>query len=169
MHGESVLVPWIKERFVMTKFKSALASLALVFALVFSAQAKSPVPDLNLSRSGLALRGYDPVAYFTAGKPTKGLKSISTKHAGGIYYFSSDKNRKLFVQNPKKFLPAYGGYCAYGTATGVKVDGHPRIWHIVNNQLYLNITPSIDRTWQKRTGTYIKRANNNWPKIRSKR
>lgn len=159
---------------MIIRFKSALVSLALVFALVFSAQvfsaqAKSPVPDLNLSRAGLALRGYDPVAYFTVGKPTKGLKSISAKHAGGIYYFSSDENQKLFVRNPKKYLPAYGGYCAYGTATGVKVDGHPRIWHIVNNQLFLNITPSVDRTWQKRTGTYIKRANKNWPKIRNKR
>jgi len=130
--------------------------------------AKTPIPSLNLSSSGLALRGYDPVAYFKSNKPIKGKSSISTKNAGATYYFSSAANKELFLQNPTKYLPAYGGYCAYGTAVGAKVDGDPNIWHIVNGKLYLNITRPIDRTWNRDRAGYIKDANRQWPKLRNK-
>ncbi len=144
--------------------------LALIIGLISpnAGLAKSPVPQLNLSNSGLALRGYDPVAYFTLGKPTKGKRDISVKNSGGTYYFASQNNKDRFLQNPTKFLPQYGGYCAYGTAVKNKVDGDPRIWHIVNGKLYFNITRSVDRTWKRNTNGYIKKANRNWPKLKNR-
>ena len=72
---------------------------------VQSAHAKTPVPSLNLSQSGLALRGYDPVAYFKAGKPVKGSKNFAGLHSGGTYYFSSQENKVAFQNNPAKYLP----------------------------------------------------------------
>jgi len=143
---------------------------ALVAVGVFwnsTSEAKSPVPSLNLSQSGLALRGYDPVAYFNAGKPVKGKSSISVSNAGATYRFSSQANKDLFLQNPTKYLPAYGGYCAYGTAVGAKVDGDPKVWSVVNGRLYLNINRSVDRTWKKAKGTYIRQANKAWPGLKN--
>lgn len=134
-------------------------------ATVGPAQAQA-VHELNLSRSGLALRGVDPVSYFTAGKPLKGDKGITLSHKGGTYRFTSEANKALFVKDPDKYLPAFGGYCAYGTAVNAKVDGDPYIWHIVDDQLYLNITRSVDRVWQRNIPKYIKDANKNWPRIK---
>ena len=133
-----------------------------------SAMAKTPVPSLNLSQSGLALRGYDPVAYFTAGKPVKGSTDITLRHGGGTYHFSTEQNRNAFQSNPAKYLPQYGGFCSYGAAANYKVDGDPKVWNIVDGKLYLNINKSIDRSWDRRRGFYIKKANSNWPKIKDR-
>ena len=124
------------------------------------------VPELNLSRSGLALRGVDVVSYFVAGEPQKGREEFSVSHAGGTYWFTSQVNKDLFLSNPDKYLPAYGGYCSYGTAVNAKVDGDPYIWHIIDGRLYLNITRSVDRVWRRDIPGYINQADRNWPKIK---
>ena len=130
-------------------------------ATVFAA-----TPELNLSWTGLVLRGYDPVAYFTVGEPVKGKRSLSVEHAGGTYRFSSEETQELFLADPEKYLPAYGGYCAHGTAQNTKVGGDPRIWHIVDGRLYLNITRDVDRIWQQDIAGYIADADRNWPSIK---
>lgn len=139
--------------------------MALVMPLAVGAQ---NLPELNLSKSGLALRGVDPVSYFTAGKPVKGSAEISTQHEGGTYHFASEQSKATFLSDPAKYLPAFGGYCAYGTAVGAKVDGNPNHWNIVEGQLYLNITHSVDRTWKRNTPKYIAQAEQNWPDLKSK-
>ena len=137
--------------------------IASAVALAIPAPAFSMnIPELNLSRTGLALRGVDPVSYFTVGKPVKGQKSITAELRGGTYWFSSEENKALFLKNPDAYLPAYGGYCAYGTAVKTKVDGDPYIWHIIDDQLYLNITKPVDRVWRKNIPGYIRDANKNW-------
>jgi YHS domain-containing protein len=130
--------------------------------------AKTPVASLNLSQSGLALRGYDPVAYFKVGKPVKGSKDIAVLHGGGTYYFLSEDNKAAFQSNPAKYLPEYGGFCSYGAAANYKVDGDPKVWNIVNGKLYLNINKSIDRAWDRKQSFYIKKADKNWPKIKDR-
>lgn len=126
----------------------------------------SGVPELNLSRSGLALRGVDPVSYFVARKPLQGRKDIVLEHKGGTYWFGSQETLSLFQSNPEKYLPAFGGYCAYGTAVNTKVDGDPNVWHIVAGQLYLNINRSVDRVWQRNIPKYLRDANKNWANIK---
>ncbi len=123
-------------------------------------------PELNLSRSGLAVRGVDLVSYFTVGSPQKGRKDISVNYKGGTYRFLSAENKALFEKDPERYLPAYGGFCAYWTAVNAKVNGDPYVWHIVDGQLYFNITRSVDRVWQRNIPKYIKDANNNWPDLK---
>lgn len=144
--------------------------LAVLIGLVFItfALAKSPIPSLNLSNAGLALRGYDPVAYFNVGKPVRGKRTIATKNGGARYQFSSEENKQEFLLNPGKYLPEYGGYCAYGTAVNNKVDGDPKVWRIVDGKLYLNINRSVERTWKRDTKGYIRKANKNWPRLRNR-
>ncbi|MGI9364680.1 MAG: YHS domain-containing (seleno)protein [Rhizobiaceae bacterium] len=147
---------------------SLLAALALVLVQMHPVAAASPVPSLNLSKSGLALRGYDPVAYFNAGKPVKGDASITVKNGGAEYRFSSQENKALFVADPKKYLPEFGGFCAYGAAVNYKVDGDPKVWNIVDGKLYLNINRSVDKTWRGDKQTYISKANKNWTKLKNR-
>ncbi|MEP4194322.1 MAG: YHS domain-containing (seleno)protein [Aliishimia sp.] len=147
----------LSRRLFMTTFIAATTAFP-VFA--------SDVPELNLSRSGLALRGVDPVSYFEAGKPLQGRKDIVLDYKGGTYRFGSQETLALFKSNPEKYLPAFGGYCAYGTAVNTKVDGDPNVWHIVDGQLYLNINRSVDRVWQRNIPRYLRDANKNWPNIR---
>ena len=141
--------------------RTAVTGLALMVSTKFAA-AKN-LPELNLSSSGLALRGYDPVAYFTQGQPVMGDASLALSYKGGTYHFASAEHQQMFVENPERFLPQYGGYCAYGTAVGAKVDGDPNLWTIVDDKLYLNITRSIDRVWHRNKPRYISDANKNWP------
>lgn len=137
----------------------------LAIAVVSPAYAMN-VPELNLSRSGLALRGVDPVSYFGAGEPIQGRKDITYEYKGGTYRFSTSDNLDLFKKNPDAYLPAFGGYCAYGTAVKTKVDGDPFVWHIVDDQLYLNINRSVDRVWKRNVPKYLRDANKNWPVIK---
>ena len=157
----------LKRIFAATLFV-LVAGLVTVNLAQTDAMAKTPVASLNLSSSGLALRGYDPVAYFTAGKPVKGSSKITAKHAGGTYHFSSEANKKSFLASPAKYLPQYGGFCAYGTAAGYKVDGDPKVWNVVDGKLYLNINKSVDRAWDRKQSFYIKKADKSWTKIRNK-
>ena len=144
-------------------FVFATATLLAVPAPVFAKN----IPELNLARSGLALRGVDPTSYFTEGKPVKGSRNITTTHNGGTYRFVSEASQALFESDPEAYLPAYGGYCSYGTAVKTKVDGDPYIWHIVDGKLYLNITRSVDRVWQRDIPGYISDANKNWTWLES--
>ena len=145
--------------------KSVVSALFVSLILSLPALAQN-IPELNLSRSGLALRGVDPVSYFTAGEPQKGSRSITTEHAGGTYRFVSEESRKQFLRDPDKYPPKYGGYCAYGTAVGAKVEGDPYLWSIVDGELYLNINRSVDRLWKTNIPGFIEQADDNWPGLK---
>lgn len=125
----------------MNKFKSLIGGVALSVALATSALAAGV--DINASSTGLAMQGYDPVAYFTVGEATKGDYRITALHDDALYRFSSEENKAAFEANPEAYLPAYGGYCAFGTAMGFKFDGDPNHWKIVDNKLYLNLSKDI--------------------------
>ncbi len=124
--------------------------------------------DVNATSTGLALRGYDPVAYFTNGKPTPGDFQITAEYDGATYRFSSEENKAAFVADPEAFAPAYGGYCAFGTAMGFKFDGDPELWRIVDNKLYLNLAPGIQKRWEADRANLIVAADTNWTTIEDK-
>ena len=137
-----------------------------IIGLVISATANA---DIYTNKHGVAIRGYDPVAYFEQGKPTKGKKSISVKHSNGATYrFSSEANKELFVANPDNYLPQYGGYCAFGVAMAVqKFATDPKAWNIVDGKLYLNLNPKVKKRWEKDIPGFIRGSDNNWPLISS--
>src|SRR3974390_3790281 len=93
--------------------KLALLLFSLALAVPLYAQTKSL---LNLDKNGLALQGYDPVAFFTDNKPVKGKADLKSVYQGAIYYFASTENKASFDKEPAKYEPAFGGYCAYGVS-----------------------------------------------------
>jgi YHS domain-containing protein len=128
----------------------------------------APSVEVNADAMGLMIRGYDPVAYFTEGRPVPGNPDISVEYGGGKYLFSSTKNRDTFQADPDKYVPQYGGYCAFGVFEGKKFDVDPASWRIVDGKLYLNLNPVVLGMWSKDTDRYLQEAEKNWPKIRDK-
>lgn len=150
----------------MNKFKSLISGLALSVTLATSALAAGV--EINASSTGLAMQGYDPVAYFTAGEATKGDYRITALHDEALYRFSSEENKAAFEANPDAYLPAYGGYCAFGAAMGFKFDGDPNHWKIVDNKLYLNLSKDIQERWEGDIPGFIESASANWETIAEK-
>lgn len=118
---------------------------------------------------GLAISGYDPVAYFTLNKALKGSKENAVVYEGVTYYFSSAANRDEFKKNPAKYEPAYGGWCAYAMgAKGEKVEIDPKTFKIVNGRLNLFYNKFFNNTltdWNRNEGSLKKNADANWSKI----
>jgi len=150
----------------MNTFKTLLGGVALSVALATSALAAGV--EINASSTGLALQGYDPVAYFTDGAPTKGSYKITSVFNDATYRFVSEEHKAAFEKNPEAYLPAYGGYCAFGTAMGFKFDGDPNHWKIVDNTLYLNLSQDIQQRWEGDIPGFIQNANVNWTDIADK-
>jgi YHS domain-containing protein len=127
--------------------------------------------EVNVSRglveSGkpLAVHGYDVVSYFTDGKPTHGSSKFDEVYQGATYRFSSEENLKAFKDNPVKYAPQFGGFCAYGTALGKKFDGDPEDWTIAEGKLYLNLNPDIQVKFRTDVPGFISKAEKNWTKI----
>ncbi|TCR66417.1 YHS domain-containing (seleno)protein [Bosea sp. BK604] len=133
-----------------------------------AARADTPRPVNTLgSRDTVAIRGYDPVAYFREGGPRPGKPEFSISHAGATWRFASAENKALFEADPERYLPAYGGFCAYGTSRGYLVKIEPEAWSIVDGRLYLNYDLDVRRTWLGDTRKYIARAEGNWPRLGS--
>lgn len=113
-----------------------------------------------------AIDGYDVVAYFTASKPIKGDKQFSHQWEGATWYFASAAHRDLFKADPKKYAPAFGGFCAYGVSQGYKVKIEADAWDIVDGVLYLNYDLGVQKSWRKDRPGYITKAKNIWPSLK---
>ncbi|MEM9053819.1 MAG: YHS domain-containing (seleno)protein [Pseudomonadota bacterium] len=122
-------------------------------------------PIYTSKRSNLALQGYDTVAYFTIGEPTKGSADYTTTYQGAEFRFVSEENLNLFLGDPEKYVPQYGGYCAWAVAQGKTAKGDARRWAIVDGKLYLNYNGSIQRKWDKDRTGFIVKGDQNWPSV----
>ncbi len=120
----------------------------------------------NTAVNSVGVQGYDPVAYHTGGGPIKGNGHHIAVHQGTTYLFISEDNQKAFEANPSKYLPAFGGYCAYGVSVGKKFVGDPLVWRVVDGKLYLNLDKDIQVTWMQDIPGNIVKANENWPRIK---
>jgi hypothetical protein len=114
---------------------------------------------------GVALRGYDPVAYFEANMPVKGLPAHSFTYRDSKFLFVTAANLKKFSANPEKYAPQFGGYCALGTANGYKVKTEPDAFKVVDGKLYFNYNRKVLELWTQDQPGYIARANQNWPEV----
>lgn len=112
----------------------------------------------------VAVGGYDAVSYHT-GAPTRGSGNHTVNYNGATYLFATEANLKAFNKNPAKYVPAYGGFCAYGAAVGKKFVGDPTVWKIVDGTLYLNLNADVSRVWHKDILGNIKKADANWKTI----
>jgi hypothetical protein len=114
---------------------------------------------------GVAVGGYDPVAYFTEGKPVKGSPAITANHEGAVWRFASAENRAAFLADPAKHKPQYGGHCAWAAAEGYLAKGDPNHWRIVDGKLYLNYDAGIQRRWSADIPGFVRKGDANWPRI----
>ncbi|MEJ7644793.1 MAG: YHS domain-containing (seleno)protein [Chryseolinea sp.] len=141
------------------------AFIPAVLAGELFAQVKNE--HLNL-KDGLAIEGYDPVAYFVTGKAIDGKNNLSAKVDQITYRFSSAANRELFLKDPQKYQPQYGGWCAYAMGdNGDKVEVDPETFKIIDNKLYLFYNAYFNNTlkkWNADEGNLKKNADLNWKK-----
>ncbi len=143
-------------------FRPRLAlALSLAFGLAASAAYGGEINDVD----GPAIKGYDPVAYFTAGKPVAGSAQFTALYKGATFRFASAANRDAFAAAPEKYAPQYGGFCAYGAAGGYKAVIDPAAYTIANGKLYLNYNSRIQRSWNQDQSGYIAKADKNWPSV----
>lgn len=116
----------------------------------------------NLTFQGVAIQGYDPVAYFTEAKPVPGDPKITATHDGAIYRFASAEHKTMFESDPGKYVPQYGGFCAYGAAQGYNAPVEPEQFTIADGKLYLNYNADVRKRWNEDRGGYISKADAYW-------
>lgn len=127
---------------------------------------QAPVYTGVLSR--VAVGGYDPVAYFTDGHPVRGTTQFRIMHQGYEYHFANAEHLAAFRANPSRYLPQYGGYCAWAVSQGYTASGNPNNWRIVDGRLYLNYNAEIQTRWEQDIPGHIRSANGNWPSVLSR-
>ena len=138
--------------------------VAALVAVAAPAFAKEPL----YTGGGLALSGYDAVAYFSEGKPVKGRPEFETQWGGARWQFASAANREAFVKSPDRYAPQYGGYCAYAVSKGSTASADPMVWRIVDGKLYVNYSKSVQGLWGQDIPGNINKANGNWPAVLAK-
>lgn len=139
--------------------------IALLIINVISANAqKSEI----FAPAGKAIKGYDPVAFFSMSKAVKGNDSLSYEWKEATWLFSSAENLKAFKANPEKYAPQYGGYCAYGCSEDHKAPTQTDTWTIVGDKLYFNYNLKVKEMWMKDQKQRIKEADEKWPGIKNK-
>jgi YHS domain-containing protein len=150
-----------KRVFVAMGFASLLTGM-----LTISAFAEDGKALISADKDRIAIQGYDTVAYFTLGQPTKGQANFEYSWHGARWLFASAEHRDLFSRNPETFAPRFGGFCALAMANGVRVTPDPEAWIIVDGRLYLNAgkLTAEDRA-QYVQGAAIPKAEENWAKL----
>ena len=117
------------------------------------------------SSSGLAIRGTDPVAYFTEGEVVEGDENYEIEWNGAVWRFSSAENQELFKSDPEAYAPQYGGYCAKAISEGNLVSTDPDAWKIVDDKLYLNYSKGVQEQWTEDIEGNIALGDEMWPDV----
>ncbi len=151
---------------VVGVFVLALAAILVGSNAFAAAGADTTIPVFT--ENGVAIRGTDPVAYFTQAQPVQGSAEFATEYQGVTWHFASAANRATFLSDPEKYAPAYGGYCAYALSLGAyKVETDPNAWSIVDGRLYLNKTPVVRSIWETDIPGNIVKSEANWTTVLS--
>lgn len=129
-------------------------------------QSSQSTSDVNKTRDGVAVKGYDVVSYFDQKKPMKGNPTYSYQYAGAKYEFVSAEHLAMFQNNPESYLPQYGGYCSVGASRGHKADIDPEAWAVIDGKLYLNSSKGAQKLFDQDPHATIKQADTNWSKLK---
>ncbi len=153
------------------RHRARCARRTAIVAFVVSA-ALAPIPaaaaekdPIFATRGDLAIRGYDPVAYFTEGEAVKGRKEFTLGWQGADWRFASEENRNLFADDPEKYAPQYGGYCAWAVSRNYTAPTDPDAFTVVGDKLYLNYNRKIMEQWLEDRDANIESADGNWPTV----
>lgn len=137
---------------------------AIPAVAVFSTPAFAAKPAVFAS-GGIAINGYDPVAYFTEGKAVAGDPAITSDWNGVLLQFASAANKATYDADPETYAPQYGGYCAFAVSKGATAPTDPEAWTIHDGKLYLNFSIGVRATWRKDIPGNVAKADANWPKV----
>jgi YHS domain-containing protein len=140
--------------------KLILSLIAVALTLPVFAQTNKML--LNLDKSGVAIQGYDPVAFFTDNKPVKGKPELSARYHGALYFFASKEHRDTFKADPAKYEPSFGGYCAYGVSRGKLVEIDVEAFQIVDGRLLLQYSKDVREKFNQDSKGNLMKADSNW-------
>ncbi|MCL6268405.1 YHS domain-containing protein [Sansalvadorimonas sp. 2012CJ34-2] len=154
----------------MSRARWVRALFIFLLAAGFSAAVQAAERFHTTALGNAAVGGYDAVAYFTEGKPLKGLRKFTFRWQGANWRFASMQNMDLFKSNPEKYAPRYGGHCAWAvSARKMLYRGNPRSWQIVDGALYLNHNPSVEKRWLDDVSGHIQKADTVWDELNEDR
>jgi YHS domain-containing protein len=137
-------------------------ALLVIAAFVSNLPAGEPV---NVDSNGVAIQGYDPVAYFTDGRPVKGKPELVATYNSATYYFASVEHKTQFEKEPGKYAPRFGGFCAFGVSHGAIAPSSVDAFQIIDGQLVLQNNKDILKRWQEDSEGNLKKAEANWPQL----
>ena len=143
--------------------------VVLVLALSLATLAQQKKRLLNLNEDGVAVQGYDVVAFFTDNKPVKGNVEFQSLFNGARYYFANADHKKLFDASPAKYEPQFGGFCAYAVSQGYTAKIDVDAFQIVDGRLILQYNKDIREKFNLDTPGNLKKAEKNWPEIVEKK
>jgi len=138
---------------------------ALLAVLIAALPLATPMQSAVAQDVPLAIKGYDPVAYFTQSKPVKGSAAFTHQWMNSTWWFANADDRDAFAREPEKYAPQFGGYCAYGVSQNHTAPIDPEAWTIVDGKLYLNYSQGVKKTWSQQIPKYLEGANHNWPAL----
>jgi YHS domain-containing protein len=150
------------------RFLSLLALLLAALTPIAASAAPSAAPAVNVDSAGLAMRGYDPVAFFTEGKPVAGNPAHRIEWNGATWQFASAESLAKFRAAPEQYAPQFGGYCAWAVSQHYLAPGDPKFWKIVDGKLYLNANARAKELWEAEQADAIARGHTNWPAVLTK-
>ncbi|WP_339782622.1 YHS domain-containing (seleno)protein [uncultured Marinobacter sp.] len=142
-----------------------LFALVTAILLCTSSALASESPVYTGLLSNTAVGGYDTVSYFEAGGPAKGSARHTVEYNGATWRFANSENLALFKEEPERYAPAYGGYCAWAISQGNLAKGDPKYWTVRDGRLYLNYSQSVHDQWLEDPEGFIRLANEKWPKV----
>lgn len=143
-----------------------MKKLLIAIATFFGVATASTGASAEQAHSVVGVQGYDLVSYHTGSKPLPGNGNHTVRHNGVNYLFSTAANKKTFAANPAKYLPAYGGWCAFGVAVGKKFIGDPTVWELVDDRLYFNLDNKVKGIWLRDVPGNIEKADATWGDIK---
>ena len=149
--------------------KHTLTTLTFLWGMAITSIASAAIDSIYTGFfSNEALRGYDTVAYFTEGQPVEGSDDFTAEFQGAIWKFSSQQYLDMFLAEPEKYAPQYGGYCAWAMSNGDTASAEPELWTIHEGKLYLNYSKRINRRWKADIPGFIQKADAAWPTLEKK-
>ena len=125
-------------------------------------------PGISTNTAGLAINGFDAVSYFTDGKPAPGKSDYTYSWMNAKWQFASEEHLKMFKDNPGKYAPQFGGFCAYAVSKNTTAPGNPTAWLVKNGKLYLNVNGDVQKLFNEDVDGNIKKAEKNWQSMNMK-
>ena len=154
----------------MSNLRNWVVSVLMLVVPAASGRAQTSASKVlvNVNRQGVALQGYDAVAFFTDSAAVRGVPAQSARHGGATYYFATAEHRATFLAAPEKYVPGFGGFCAYGASQNHPAPVEISTWQIINGRLILNYDAGVQRKFNQDQATYLSQAEANWPGLVAK-